>query len=210
MMTHATSSRILALMAAGLLTAAGTAHADTATSGNGSIGGGNQIGADVDAPVNVCGNSVALLGAAGAQCVDGKAGVGGSERTQTDRRSQHDVYAGYYDDERPDGRPGEENPDGCPGDGARTRARTPGRAPRTTAGLRRRARPRRPVTTSPRLPPRRTAGRRQVRWACRRRSGPGRPALPPPTRSLPSPEATAPGCSGWSPPPSPPPPWGPD
>ncbi|MEV2275753.1 chaplin [Nocardiopsis sp. NPDC049922] len=135
-MTHAASSRILALMAAGLLTATGAAHADTATSGNGSIGGGNQIGADVDAPVNVCGNSVAVLGAAGAQCVDGGAGVGGapardggSERTPADRGTGHDGYDGYYDDEdrpeeSPDGNPREETPDedeepreGTPDDG---------------------------------------------------------------------------------------------
>ena len=95
-MTRSTHTRVAALIAAGLLatTAYGTAYADTATSGNGSIGGGNQIEADVDAPVNVCGNSVAVLGVAGAECADGEAEVTEPERPD-------DGYEGY-DPEEPE------------------------------------------------------------------------------------------------------------
>ncbi|GHD28147.1 hypothetical protein GCM10007147_27860 [Nocardiopsis kunsanensis] len=75
-MTHETHARIAALVAAGfLMTSGGAAFADTATSGNGSIGGGNQLGADVDAPINLCGNAIGLLGVAGAQCTDSGASV---------------------------------------------------------------------------------------------------------------------------------------
>ncbi|MBR8743316.1 chaplin family protein [Nocardiopsis sp. MG754419] len=89
-MTQNTHTRVAALLAAGLLatTAYGTAHADIATSGNGSIGGGNQIGADVDAPINLCGNAIAVLGLAGADCVDGEAEVsepGPGEKPDGDR-----------------------------------------------------------------------------------------------------------------------------
>ncbi|WP_017613843.1 chaplin family protein [Nocardiopsis salina] len=89
-MTHETHARIAALVAAGfLMTSGGAAFADTATSGNGSIGGGNQVGADVDAPVNLCGNAVGLLGVAGANCTDSEASVeDGSEDEGTDGREE--------------------------------------------------------------------------------------------------------------------------
>jgi hypothetical protein len=45
------------------------------TSGNGSIASGNQVVAPVTAPIDVCGNSVAVLGVAGAGC-EGGATVG--------------------------------------------------------------------------------------------------------------------------------------
>lgn len=45
------------------------------TSGNGSVGGGNQVNAPISAPVNVCGNAVAVAGQAAAAC-KGHARVG--------------------------------------------------------------------------------------------------------------------------------------
>ncbi|WP_017569357.1 chaplin family protein, partial [Nocardiopsis halotolerans] len=80
-MTYDTHARIAALVAAGFLTATGgaTAHADTVTSGNGSLLGGNQIVADLEAPINVCGNAVAVLGLAGAQCTGSGAAVDDQE-----------------------------------------------------------------------------------------------------------------------------------
>jgi LPXTG-motif cell wall-anchored protein len=45
------------------------------TSGNGSIGGGNQVDAPISAPVNACGNAVAVAGQAVAAC-KGHARVG--------------------------------------------------------------------------------------------------------------------------------------
>ncbi|MCP3015665.1 chaplin [Nocardiopsis dassonvillei] len=78
-MTYHTHARIAALVAAGFFTAAGAgvAYADTTatTSGNGSILGGNQLVADLDVPVNACGNAIAVLGVAGAQCTDSGAVV---------------------------------------------------------------------------------------------------------------------------------------
>ncbi|WP_067608125.1 chaplin family protein [Nocardiopsis listeri] len=105
-MTRSTHTRVAALIAAGLLatTAYGTAYADTTTSGNGSIGGGNQIEADVDAPVNVCGNAVAVLGVAGAECTDGDAEV-------TEPKRPDDGYEGYDPEEpEPEETPEEEDP----------------------------------------------------------------------------------------------------
>ncbi|GAA0976283.1 hypothetical protein GCM10009551_011110 [Nocardiopsis tropica] len=68
-----------ALMAAGFVAlGTGVAFADTepVTSGNGSILGGNQAVANLDVPVNVCGNAIsAVLGTSGAQCTDSGAAV---------------------------------------------------------------------------------------------------------------------------------------
>ncbi|MFD6949675.1 hypothetical protein A6A08_01535 [Nocardiopsis sp. TSRI0078] len=82
-MTHATHARIAALVTAGLLaTTGGISYADTVTSGNGSLGGGNQLVLDGDVPINLCGNAIAVLGLAGANCTDGDAVV--SERGHGD------------------------------------------------------------------------------------------------------------------------------
>ncbi|WP_028646672.1 hypothetical protein [Nocardiopsis sp. CNT312] len=57
-------------------TGAAYADSDVATSGNGSLLGGNQAVIDGDVPVNVCGNAVgAVLGVAGASCTDSDAVV---------------------------------------------------------------------------------------------------------------------------------------
>lgn len=104
-MTQTTHIRIAALMAAGFFVAThGIAHADTTTSGNGSIGGGNQVELDLDAPINACGNAVAVLGVAGADCADGDASV-------TESGSTKDPYPGYegYDPEEEE-EPEEEEP----------------------------------------------------------------------------------------------------
>jgi hypothetical protein len=89
-MTYDTHARIAALVAAGFFTAAGAgvAYADTATSGNGSILGGNQIVADLDAPINACGNAVAVLGLAGAQCTGSGAVVEDDSSTWTPEKPQ--------------------------------------------------------------------------------------------------------------------------
>ncbi|GHC70796.1 hypothetical protein GCM10007079_02660 [Nocardiopsis terrae] len=51
------------------------ANSNVFTSGNGSILGGNQLVADLDVPINVCGNAIAVLGVAGANCTDSDATV---------------------------------------------------------------------------------------------------------------------------------------
>ncbi|TQN33153.1 hypothetical protein FHX37_3152 [Haloactinospora alba] len=48
---------------------------EVSTSGNGSILGGNQLVADANVPINVCGNSIAVLGVSGASCQDSGAAV---------------------------------------------------------------------------------------------------------------------------------------
>ena len=68
----------------------GIASAGT-TSGNSSIGGGNQVSAPISIPVNVCGNAVALLGGAFAACEGGASvshdGDGGSSATTSGNNS---------------------------------------------------------------------------------------------------------------------------
>ncbi len=54
------------------------AHRDIATSGNGSVLGGNQLVADADVPVNVAGNSVAAV-----------AGIAGASATDADSKVVH-------------------------------------------------------------------------------------------------------------------------
>ena len=68
----------------------GIANAGT-TSGNNSIGGGNQVSVPISIPVNVCGNAVALLGGSFAFC-EGGASVshgsgGGASSTTSGNRS---------------------------------------------------------------------------------------------------------------------------
>lgn len=46
------------------------ANSDVATSGNGGVLSGNQAVVDADVPINVCGNSIAILGVSGANCID--------------------------------------------------------------------------------------------------------------------------------------------
>ncbi|RCV55154.1 chaplin family protein [Marinitenerispora sediminis] len=70
--TFAASAIVAA--ASGVILAGTPAFADDwNTSGNGSILGGNQVGVDVDVPINVCGNAIAVLGNAGANCEDSNA-----------------------------------------------------------------------------------------------------------------------------------------
>lgn len=71
------ASAIVAAAASGVLLtgAPAMANSDVSTSGNGSILGGNQLVADLDVPINVCGNAISILGVAGANCVDSGATV---------------------------------------------------------------------------------------------------------------------------------------
>ncbi|GAA2216326.1 hypothetical protein GCM10009850_117950 [Nonomuraea monospora] len=56
------------------------------TSGNGSVGGGNQVNAPISVPVNACGNAVSLVGKSDAGCkggatvrTQGRGGAGGNQ-----------------------------------------------------------------------------------------------------------------------------------
>src|ERR1700677_1673121 len=77
--THwtARAAMFTATFAAAGVGTVGLASASTwNTSGNNSIGGGNQVNAPISVPVNVCGNALAVLGDAFAGC-QGGAWVGG-------------------------------------------------------------------------------------------------------------------------------------
>ena len=67
-MKVAVLSAAFAIPSTGMAMAAGPIQS---TSGNGSILGGNQINAPVNAPLDVCGNAVAVLGSAAAGCKGG-------------------------------------------------------------------------------------------------------------------------------------------
>ncbi|AFR08553.1 MULTISPECIES: chaplin family protein [Nocardiopsis] len=77
MLKKAFAATAITAAAAGVLFAGSPAMAnsDVFTSGNGSILGGNQLVADLDVPINVCGNSIAILGVSGANCIDSGATV---------------------------------------------------------------------------------------------------------------------------------------
>ena len=64
---------VVALAAAAVVALApGTsADADPGTSGNAGVGNGTQVVAPVQVPVNVCGNAIAVVGAAAARCQGG-------------------------------------------------------------------------------------------------------------------------------------------
>lgn len=62
----AASASAVALMAVPAFAGSGPV-----TSGDGSILGGNQVIAPITAPINACGNALAVLGLAGAECRGG-------------------------------------------------------------------------------------------------------------------------------------------
>ncbi|HIV58840.1 MAG TPA: chaplin, partial [Candidatus Stackebrandtia faecavium] len=63
-----------AIAAGAILAASGTANAvapdadDMTSVGNNGLGNGSQVLAPIQAPINLCGNSVAVLGVSGAGC----------------------------------------------------------------------------------------------------------------------------------------------
>jgi hypothetical protein len=70
------ASAITAAAASVLFTGApAMANSNVFTSGNGGILSGNQAVVDVDAPINVCGNAISVVGIAGASCNDSGATV---------------------------------------------------------------------------------------------------------------------------------------
>jgi hypothetical protein len=65
------------------------------TSGRHSIGGGNQVDAPISAPVNACGNAVAVFGQAFAGCQGGaKVGNGGGSGGDQRTSGEHSVLGG--------------------------------------------------------------------------------------------------------------------
>ncbi|HEX2145006.1 MAG TPA: chaplin [Glycomyces sp.] len=66
---------------------------DLTSQDNVGLGNGNQVFAPVQAPVNVCGNSIAVLGTASASC------EGGSEAETPDGHDHHDSHKGLSSNE---------------------------------------------------------------------------------------------------------------
>ncbi|GLU50499.1 chaplin family protein [Nocardiopsis ansamitocini] len=102
-----------ALVATGFFAVAPLAHADVTTSGNGSIGGGNQIVADLDAPINICGNAIAILGISGASCSgSGAAVVDPPEKPEPPAECEDSGYGECEPGEPPTEEPPTEEPPG--------------------------------------------------------------------------------------------------
>ncbi|GAA2210359.1 hypothetical protein GCM10009850_058180 [Nonomuraea monospora] len=57
--------------AVAMMSLAVPAHADIVTNGGGGVLSGNQVVAPITAPINVCGNAVAVIGVAVAGCKGG-------------------------------------------------------------------------------------------------------------------------------------------
>lgn len=70
------AASVVAAAASGALLLGSPAYADNDTSGVGGLLSGNQAVIPISIPINVCGNSLAVLGLAGAGCRGG-ASVGG-------------------------------------------------------------------------------------------------------------------------------------
>ena len=68
------------------------AYADT--SGTQSVLGGNQVSVPVNAPINACGNSIALVGTAGSSCEGGATAQGGSGAGSGRTSGTHSVGGG--------------------------------------------------------------------------------------------------------------------
>ncbi|TDQ55217.1 chaplin family protein [Actinorugispora endophytica] len=73
MLKKALAAAAVTAAAAGMLLAGATSASaysgdDAITSGNGSILSGNQVDVDANVPANVCGNAIAIIGIAGADC----------------------------------------------------------------------------------------------------------------------------------------------
>jgi len=72
----AASGAAVALMGAPAFASSAVHAGGIQTNGSGSVLGGNQIIVPITAPINVCGNAIAILGIANASC-EGGASVNG-------------------------------------------------------------------------------------------------------------------------------------
>ena len=85
------------MAAGGLLATQAAAQADIVTTNNFGALNGTQVVVPIQAPINICGNSVALIGGAFASCDGGAAAINGGGQDD-DRRHQHDDNGYGYDD----------------------------------------------------------------------------------------------------------------
>jgi hypothetical protein len=96
MKTWVRKSLNVGVLSAGfLLVSGGAAHADWTTGYNAGLLNGNQFDTTVQVPVNVCGNSIAVLGFADANCGGGAAAVKTESASATESATTEDWTTGY-------------------------------------------------------------------------------------------------------------------
>ncbi|GAA1849665.1 chaplin family protein [Asanoa iriomotensis] len=98
MKTWVRKSISVGVMAAGglLATQAAAQAADAITTGNYGIANGNQVVMPIQAPINLCGNSIALIGGAFASCDGGAVAVNGGGGQEDPKDNG---YRKHHDDE---------------------------------------------------------------------------------------------------------------
>src|SRR4051812_6505487 len=95
MKTWVRKSLNVGVLSAGvLLVSGGAAHADWTTGYNAGLLNGNQFDITLQVPVNVCGNSIAVLGFADASCGGGAAAVHTESASATESATTEDWKPG--------------------------------------------------------------------------------------------------------------------
>ncbi|MER7281711.1 chaplin family protein [Dactylosporangium sp. NPDC000244] len=96
MKTWVRKSLNVGVLSAGfLLVSGGAAHADWTTGYNAGLLNGNQFDTTLQVPVNVCGNSIAVLGFADANCGGGATAVKTESASATESATTEDWTSGY-------------------------------------------------------------------------------------------------------------------
>jgi hypothetical protein len=96
MKTWVRKSLNVGVLSAGfLLVSGGAAHADWTTGYNAGLLNGNQFDTTLQVPVNVCGNSIAVLGFADAHCGGGATAVKAESASATESATTEDWTSGY-------------------------------------------------------------------------------------------------------------------
>src|SRR5690242_6678642 len=96
MKTWVRKSLNVGVLSAGfLLVAGGAAHADATTGQNAGIANGNQLWTTVQAPVNVAGNAVGVLGFANAASSGGAVAANNTESATAANSTEADQVTGW-------------------------------------------------------------------------------------------------------------------
>ncbi|WP_433054320.1 chaplin family protein [Dactylosporangium sp. CS-033363] len=96
MKTWVRKSLNVGVLSAGfLLVSGGAAHADWTTGYNAGLLNGNQFDTTLQVPVNVCGNSIAVLGFADANCGGGATAIKTESASATESATTEDWTSGY-------------------------------------------------------------------------------------------------------------------
>src|SRR3954452_10946345 len=96
MKTWVRKSLNVGVLSAGvLLVSCRAAHADWTTGYNAGLLNGNQFDTTLQVPVNVCGNSIAVLGFADANCGGGATAIKTESASSTESATTEDWTTGY-------------------------------------------------------------------------------------------------------------------